>query len=343
MELNEYVMKLSALCGPSGWEKPVADWLTEQVTPFCDEVYTDVMGNVIAVQKCGKENAKRVLLDAHIDEIGLIVTGIEQGFLHFASIGGVDARILPATQVKVLTDEPIYGVIDTMPPHALSAEDMDKPIAMDKLTIDVGMTQEEAEAKIPLGTPVAFDVNPVRMGAHKICGKSLDDRACAAIICKIMEDLHGKKLDADIYYLFSSQEEVGTRGATPGVFAINPDYAIVMDVTHAKTPDAKSIELMDMGKGPAIAIGPNMTYAMTKGLQDTAKQLDIPYQMEVIRGHSGTNAWPIQISREGVATAVVSLPLKYMHTPHEVMDLRDAEAIVQLVSAYVSKTWEVQK
>ena len=138
-------MALSSLNGPSGWEHSVTSWLQERVKPYCDSVHTDVMGNLVAVQKCGNENAKKILLDAHIDEIGLIVTGIEKGFLRFASIGGVDARILPAMQVKVLTEPPIRGIIDSMPPHALSAEDMEKPFAMEKLTIDIAMTQEEAE------------------------------------------------------------------------------------------------------------------------------------------------------------------------------------------------------
>ena len=342
MELKETIKILSAFCAPSGCESPVSSWIMEQVAPYCDEVHTDIMGNVIAVQKCGKENAQRVMMDAHMDEVGLIVTGIEKGFLHFGAIGGVDARILPATQVKVLTDPPIFGVIDTMPPHALSAEEMDKPIAMDKLTIDIGMTQEDAEAAVALGTTVSYYVEPVEMGKYKLAGKSLDDRACDAIIMDIMKNLHGKKLDVDIYYQFSTQEEVGTRGAIPGCFSIDPDYAIVMDVTHAKTPDEKGLEIMDLGKGPAIGIGPNMCYPMTKSLEETAKTQDIPYQMEVIPGHSGTNGWPIQISRGGVATAIVSLPLRYMHTPHEVMDLRDAENTVRLVTAYVLKTWEVQ-
>ena len=342
MTLQETVVALSALHGPSGWEHSVTDWLQERVKPYCDHTYTDVMGNLVSVQSCGKAGAKKILVDAHIDEIGLIVTGIENGFLRFASIGGVDARILPAMQVKVLTEPPIDGIIDSMPPHALRAEDMEKPFAMENLTIDVATSQEEAEAAIPLGTPVVFAVDPVMLGEHQLCGKALDDRACAAIVCKVMEQLKQQNVDADIYYLFSSQEELGARGAAPAVFDIAPDYAIVLDVTHAKTPDAKSIDLCDLGKGPAIAIGPNMTYSMTRGLQETAAALEMPYQMEVIRGNSGTNAWPIQIARSGIATAVVSLPLKYMHTPHEVMDLRDGEAVVKLVAEYIRRMCEVQ-
>ncbi len=335
MELREIIEKLSAMYGPISFEQDVTAWLAEQVKPFCDEVYTDVMGNLIAVKKCGKENAPKMVLDAHIDEIGLIVTGVENGFLRFATLGGVDPRILPALQVKVLTNPPIRGLIDSLPPHALRADEMEKPFEIEKLTIDIGMTQEEAEDAVALGTPVVFDVEPVMLGEHRLCGKSLDDRACAGIIYKVMEQLADEELNLDMYYLFSAQEEVGARGATTAVFDIAPDYAIAMDVNFAKSPDSNGYDQMDMGGGPAIAVGPNMNHKMSSDLIKLAKELEIPYQVDVIRANSGTNAWPIQISRGGVATALISLPLKYMHTPHEVMDLRDGENIVKLVSEYI--------
>lgn len=337
MELKEIIENLSAMSGVSGSEQSVTAWLAECIQPWCDDVFTDVMGNLIAVKRCGVEGAKKVLVDAHIDEIGLIVTGVENGFLRFAAVGGVDARVLPAMQVMVQTEPPIHGIIDSMPPHALSAADMDKPFPMDGLAIDIGMAQEEAEQLVPLGTTVTFDVCPVMLGEHRLCGKALDDRACAGIICAVMERLCDVQLSVDVYYMFSTQEEVGRRGAQAGVFGIEPDYAIVLDVTHAKTPDARDIALLELNKGPAIGVGPNMTHSMTHGLKELASELKMPYQMEVLRGDSGTNAWPIQISRCGVATAVVSLPLRYMHTPHELMDLRDAEAIVKLVAAYISR------
>ena len=337
MELKEIIEKLSGMYGPVGLEHHVTAWLAERVKHFCDETYTDVMGNLIAVKRCGKENAPKMILDAHIDEIGLIVTGIENGFLHFATLGGVDPRILPALQVKVLTNPPIHGLIDSLPPHALKADEMEKPFEIEKLTIDIGMTQEEAEAAVALGTPVVFDVDPVMLGEHRLCGKSLDDRACAGIIYKVMEQLASDELNLDMYYLFSAQEEVGGRGATAAAFEIAPDYAIAMDVNFAKSPDSNGYDQMDMGGGPAIAVGPNMNHKMSSNLIELAKKLEIPYQVDVIRANSGTNAWPIQVSRGGVATALISLPLKYMHTPHEVMDLRDGENIVKLVSEYIRR------
>lgn len=343
MELGILIEELSALTGPAGCEDYVRENIQEKLSPLCDEVWTDVMGNVIGVKHCGKPNARKLLLDAHIDEVGLIVTGIENGFLRFSSLGGIDVRILPATGVRVLAGEGIYGVIDTMPPHALSAADMEKSIPMDQLVIDIGMTQEEAEAAVSLGTSVSFDVQPMRMGGSILCGKSLDDRACAAIILKVMENVRNVQLDVDLYCMFSTQEEVGVRGAAAGVYGIDPDYALVLDVTHARTPEGGRPNLMDMGGGPAVGIGPNMTHSMTKALVDLAKANDIPYQMEVMGGSSGTNAWQIQIARGGVATGVLSVPLKYMHTPHEVIDLKDADLVERLVTIFVQQAGEVLK
>ena len=343
MELATMIVELSSLPGPSGQEDFVREDICAKLEPLCDEVWKDAMGNLIGVKRCGKSQVKKLLLDAHMDEVGLIVTGIERGFLRFSPLGGIDARILPATGVRVLTDSPIYGVIDTMPPHALSASDMDKSVPVDQLVIDIGMTQQEAENAVPLGTPVSFYVWPVRLGESRMCGKSLDNRASAGILLKVMENLKDAELDMDVYCMFSVQEELGVRGAAPGVYGIDPDYALVLDVTHAKTHDARSTGLMEMGGGPAIGIGPNMTRTMTEALVDIAKENNIPYQMEVMSGSSGTNAWQIQIARGGIATGVVSLPLKYMHTPHEVIDLQDAALVERLVTAFVKQAGEVLK
>ncbi|MBR4158028.1 MAG: M20/M25/M40 family metallo-hydrolase [Oscillospiraceae bacterium] len=341
METKELIRELSALGGPSGFEAPAAARIAELLRPLADEVKTDRMGNVIAVKSCGTPNARRLMLEAHMDEIGLIVTGYDKGFLRFATLGGVDPRMLPALEVRVLADEPCYGVIDTMPPHVLSAEEMDKAFAADKLRINVGMAEDEAKARIPLGTPVVFATGCTELGETRLCGKSLDDRACVAILIKTLEAVQNDKLDMDLILLISTQEEVGGRGATTGTFAMDPDYAVAVDVTHAHTPDAKKSETLEMCGGAAIGVGPNMNHNITNALIGIAKENNWPYQIEVMRGSSGTDGWEIQISREGVSTAVVSLPLRYMHTPVEVIDVEDAENIIRLLAELVRKAGEV--
>jgi len=300
-----------------------------------------VMGNVIALRKCGREDAPTVLLDAHMDEIGLIVTGYEGGHLRFNSLGGVDPRMLPAREIKVLADKPLYGVISVMPPHALSSGDMSRALGMDDLYIDIGMDEEGAKAAVKVGTPCVFADGAFLLGEGSICGKSLDNRSCAAIIIKIMERLSTKAPDVNIACLFSVQEEIGLRGAVTGAFGLEPDYAIIMDVTFGKTPDVEERLCLKMGGGPAIGVGPNTNRAFTKKLIDKAARMGIAYQLEVLPGNSGTNAWAIQTSRLGVATALVSLPLKYMHSPVETFRISDAEAVIELVGDFLSDAGEV--
>lgn len=333
MTLRELTIKLCGLPGPSGFEKPVREWIADYICPFADEVKSDAVGNLFALKRCGKPGAKVLMLDAHMDEIGFIVTSVEDGFLKFANIGGVDPRMLPAREVRVLSEPPLFGVIDTMPPHLLAEDEMEKAVEEDKLCIDIGMSQDAALKAAPPGTPVVYASVCEELGNDQLCGKALDDRSCVAIVLKAFEDLSQKQLNVDLCCLISAQEEVGLRGAGVGAWNAAPDYAIVVDVTHAKTPDAKDV-LTDAGKGVAIGIGPNMNNAMTRELFRLAEEKQISHQPEVCSGNSGTNAAAIQVSREGVATALLSLPIKYMHTPFETARCEDMEAVRRLIVAY---------
>ncbi|MGI6012852.1 MAG: M42 family metallopeptidase [Oscillospiraceae bacterium] len=335
MELAELISRLSCLSGPSGFETAARETAAELLRPYVDELQTDAMGNLIGIKRCGKPYAQRLMLDAHLDEIGFLVTGIEDGFLRFANLGGVDPRMLPTREVQVLTEPPVFGVITTIPPEADSDSSADQALDPERLLIDVGMGQDCAKARIPLGTPVVFASGCEQLNKTMICGKALDDRACVAILIRTMEQLQAAVLDVDLYCLISTQEEVGLRGAVTGTYAIVPDYAIAVDVTHAHTPDAKREKTLAMGEGAAIGVGPNMNRNLTNALIDLAEKAGIAHQIEVIAGHSGTNGWVIQTSRAGVSTAVVSLPIKYMHTPVEVGSLCDAESIVELLTQFI--------
>lgn len=336
MELIELTKRLCSLAGPSGFESEVCAYIADYVRPFADEVKTDALGTLLAVKRCGVPGAKMMLLDAHTDEIGMIVTAVEDGFLKFSNLGGIDPRVLPAQEVRVLCpDGPIFGVIDTMPPHALKAEDMDKTVDTEDLSIDVGLSQEEAARRVPLGTPVVFAAGCGEMGSDRLCGKSLDDRSCAAILVKAFEELSAVKLNVDLCLMISTQEEVGGRGAITGAWTAAPDYAVVVDVTFSKSTDGKKV-FTDTGKGAAIGVGPNMNRAMTRELIRLAEEKAIPFQIEVCAGGSGTNAEEIQVSRMGVATALVSLPVRYMHTPFETVSTEDMESVKRLLTEYIA-------
>jgi len=334
MDIRNALERLCSVGAPSGFEHPAAEVAAELLRPLMDEVSIDRMGNVIGVKRCGKKNAKRLLLDAHLDEIGLLVTGIEDGFLRFRSIGGVDPRMLPNRELTILTNPPLYGVVASKPLHTQNGEEKDKSTPIAELFIDVGMTQEQAEAAIPIGTPIAYRESCFALGEDQICGKSMDDRACFVCLLKAAEVLLAKELDVDLYIMGSTCEETGGAGAKVGTFAIKPDWCVAVDVTHGKTPDSSKEQTSVLGGGPAIGVGPNMTRWMTERMKAKAKEQEIPYQLEVMAGHTGTNGWHMQIMREGIATSVLSLPLKYMHTPIEVLEVSDIEAVGNLLAAF---------
>lgn len=328
---------LNDLCsatGPSGFEADVAQLAVQWMRPLVDEAYVDRFGNAIGIRCCGKPGAKKLLLDAHLDEIGLMVTGIEEGYLQFRSIGGVDPRMLPDRELTILTNPPRFGVVACLPPHVQQPGDAGKATPISEMRVDIGLSQAEAERVVPLGTPMVFRGGCFALGERQICGKAMDDRACFAILLRAAELLQDKKLDVDLYLMGSTREEVSGAGAMVGTFALAPDCCVAVDVTHGKTPDSPGSLELELGKGPAIGIGPNMTRWMTQRMLDKAEKEKIPYQTEVMTGHTGTNGWHMQIAREGVATSVVSLPLKYMHTPIEVLEEQDIERVAALLAAF---------
>lgn len=334
MNLKETIQELSALSGPSGFESPVARRAAELLRPFADEVRTDRLGNVIALRRCGRPGAKKLLLDSHLDEIGLMVTDIQEGFLRFRTIGGVDPRMLPGREVRVLAPEPVFGVVACLPPHLSTAETRDKSIPISDMLIDVGMSDREAREKIPVGTPMVYVGDCISLGEKQITGKALDDRSCFSVLARTLELLRGEKPEVDVYVMGSVQEEVGERGAITGTFAVAPDWCVAVDVTHGRTPDAPKERTFPLGCGPVIGIGPNMNRGLTEDLVRLCKNKNIKYELEPMAGSSGTNGWVMQISREGIPTAVVSLPLKYMHTPVETIAPEDGEAAAALLARF---------
>lgn len=328
--MRQALERLCTCTAPSGFESPAAAVAAELLRPLVDEVSIDRMGNVLGVRRSKTPGAPKLLLDAHLDEIGLIVTGVEDGFLRFRSIGGVDPRMLPGRELVVLTDPPLRGLV-----ACPAGGDEDKSVPLNELYVDVGLSQEEAERAVPVGTPMVYRAGCFPLGEDQMCGKSMDDRACFVTLLRAAELLRDKELDVELHILGSTREEVSGAGAVVGTWAVAPDFCVAVDVTHGKTPDGPADKTFELGGGPAIGVGPNMTRWMTERMIAKAKEHGIPYQMEIMSGHTGTNGWEMQISREGVATSVLSLPLKYMHTPVETLSLADMEGVAQLLAAFV--------
>ena len=327
--MRQALERLCTCTAPSGFEGPAAAVAAELLRPLVDEVSIDRMGNVLGVRRSKTPNAPKLLLDAHLDEIGLIVTGVEDGFLRFRSIGGVDPRMLPGRELVVLTDPPLRGLV-----ACPAGGDENKSVPLNELYVDVGLSQEEAERAVPVGTPMVYRAGCFPLGEDQMCGKSMDDRACFVTLLRAAELLHDKELDVELHIMGSTREEVSGAGAVVGTWAVAPDFCVAVDVTHGKTPDGPADKTFELGGGPAIGVGPNMTRWMTERMIAKAKEHGIPYQMEIMSGHTGTNGWEMQISREGVATSVLSLPLKYMHTPVETLSLADMEGVAQLLAAF---------
>ncbi len=335
MTAFEQLARLTQFPGPTGFEGAAAETAAELLRPLADEVWTDTMGSVLGVKRCGKTGAKKLLLDAHLDEVGLIVTGHDRGYLRFSTLGGIDPRILPNREVTVLTDPPLTGIVAGALP-----EDDDKAVSMSDLRIDVGLTQQEAQARIPVGTPVAYREDTFRLGETRVAGKSLDDRSCFYLLLRTLELLRERELDVDVYVLGSVGEEVDSRGAITAAYGVAPDCAVAVDVTFGSSADCSGDECFPLGSGPVIGVGPNIAQWMFRRMKDKAEAEKIPYSVEVMAGSTGTNGWDIQILREGISTAILSIPLRYMHTPLEVIDLGDVEQCARLLAAFVERIGE---
>ena len=333
MDLVKTLEKLSLASGPSGAEDGVRELAAGLLEPYMDEIYVDVLGNLIGRKICSKPGAKRVLIEAHMDEVGFVVTGAKDGFLTLGALGSPDLRHLPGAKLRLLDSPPKSGVIACLPPHVLSETDRKKPIALEDAALDLGLGAEEAEA-IPLGTPAVYDTPPISMGDGLFCGKALDNRAGMAAIFLALSRL-GEQMDpVDLTVLFSVQEELHSPGGIqPALFALEPDYCIVLDVTFADSPDTATLSTIAMGKGTAIGIGPVLNRDLSEGLKQLAKDGQIPHQMEVAARRTDTSADYGQISRAGLPTALLSIPLKYMHSPRELVSLADIEATADLLGA----------
>lgn len=334
MDLKEALFALSSADGPTGNEAGAVSAARALIEPFVSSVTTDQTGNLFAIRACGRFGAPRVLLDAHLDEVCLYVSGAEDGFLTFVNGGGIDDRILPDAEVRILCDPPLRGVITCLPPHLLKADERGKTVPKEQLAIDAALTSEQAAA-IPVGTPVVWATEPNLLQGDHVCGKALDDRAGFAVLLRAMEILQGETLGCDVVVLGSVGEERGMLGARTGAFSMMPHAAVVVDVTFAAQPDCDPDGTFALGCGPVIGICPMLSQGLTGKLRTICEEQEMPHRIEIIAGNPGTNAAATQISREGVPTVMVSVPLRYMHTPREVVRLSDIEQSAQLIAQFL--------
>ncbi len=336
MDIAKVLEELCGVGGVSGGETAAHETALRLLREYAPDAAADKFGNIIGYVNNdeGESNKPLLLLDAHIDRIGMIVTHIDDdGFLKVGGMG-MDRRTLLAQSVTVFGKEKLRGVVSTLPPHV--AEDKKKASKISEISIDVGMTKEQAEKVISPGDLVILDGEFSRLAGTRVCSPATDDRAGVAAVLyalDLLKDEH--KLPFRIAAVFAAQEEVGGRGTAIASYNVNPDYAIAVDVSFAVSSGVSSSEAGKLGKGGMIGIAASLSRRLSEKLISIAREKDIPYQLEAMTGSTGTDADDITVSRGGVETGLISVPQRYMHTPCEVLDTEDIKAVGRLIAEFV--------
>lgn len=331
MELKELLLRLSDDVNIGGINEAI-NTVGKELSGICRIMnYND--GNLIAYFDKGKEET--ILLDAHIDQIGMVVTSVEDnGFIKVSAAGGLDNRMLEGTPVKVHGKHKLVGVFCSTPPH-LSGEKDAEPKKIEELYIDLGM--ENLKELVSLGDKVTFKQTAKVLKNNRITGAAFDNRAGVAALvetAKLIKDLPCKY---NVAMLFSDQEELGLRGAKLKAFGVFPNKAIVVDVNFGDSPDVPKEKSTELGSGAEISVSPVLSNEITKELISVAKSNDIKFSVFAVGGNTSTNADEISVVRTGIPTALVSIPLRNMHTPVEIIDILDVKAVAELLAAFVKE------
>ena len=325
---------------PSGFEQPAQTVVREYAAQHAHEVTTDVMGNVIA--SLNPDGKPRVMLAGHCDEVGFMVRHItDNGFIHFAPIGGVDPHLVPGQKVRIHSSRgPVLGVVGKKAIHLMEPEERKKVLQFHQQWIDIGASSKrEAERRVSVGDPITFAATFERLHRDIVVARGFDDKMGSFVVMEALRLASRMKLKAALFAVSTVQEEIGLRGATTSAFSLDPDAAVAVDVTHGTDyPDAekKRFGEIKLGGGPVLHRGANMNPAVADLLVAAAKKAGLKHQMIGVPGGSGTDAWAIQLARGGVATGLASVALRYMHTPIEVLNLRDLDAAAKLLATFIA-------
>lgn len=333
MNTKELLIQLSNVDGPSGFESQVLNVIEPILQKACDRTWYNRVGTLVGEKKgSGK---KKIGIFAHVDEIGLVVSKIEDGgFLRLEMVGGVDPKVLLAQRLKVYTKKGIVsGIVGTLPPHLQKEEHRSRFPDYDRIFLDVSGDSSASEVRV--GDVCVFDVKAEEMNG-KVCGKALDNRAGCVSLILAAELLQKLKHESDVYFVFSAQEEIAGPGATSMAYELELDEAIVVDVTHANMKHPL-LPMVKLGEGPVLSVGPVIDSELYKRAVAVAQKHGVKTQLEPIPARSGTDTDQIQLTRIGVRTLLISVPLMYMHTPVEVVDPKDVEETARLLALIVAE------
>ncbi|MCE5344284.1 MAG: M20/M25/M40 family metallo-hydrolase [Eubacteriales bacterium] len=354
MDILTYLQEAGPLFGPSGYERDIALWMKARFTPLCDTVEIDPLFNVLATVRPTDPPARggrapKILLCAHMDEIALMVIEIlKDGSLRMGNVGGVDPRILPAAVVTVhghaLNGKPmpLTGVIGAKPPHLLTEEERKQNYKREDLYIDLGLPMEKVKRYVRVGDLVTLSGRAVGLMNERAASKTMDDRACIGVMLEAAERLKHMRHASEITFACTAQEEVGTRGAKVAAHNAKPDLAIILDVSHAPIPASRPDSTVPLD-APAATYGPFIQHKLLKRLMKTAGSHGVKLNMEQAERGTGTDTDAVQIAREGIPCVLIDLPLKYMHTTVELLDmnaLRECGRLVAAFAAEIDEGWD---
>lgn len=342
MQAQDFLKEVTALPGVTGNEGVVAEYIAKQFAPYVDDVHVDGLQCVYAHIK-GK--GPKVMVCAHLDEIGCMVERIEDdGSVRFSFVGGVDPRVMPGMRVRAFGKKTLLGVVGAKAPHLLTADERKKNYAREDMYIDFGMTKAELQKVLNVGDNICFEARYLPLLTDRVVTKTADDRACVAIMLQAAQRLKKMAHDADITFVATCQEEIGCYGAKVGGYTVNPDFGIAFDVTHAHTPGADNMHTHDLNSLVADR-GPFINPYMRSKLDEVAKANNVTLQNAVSPRSTGTDTDNLTLAREGVPTILFSLPLKYMHTNVELISTTAMDEGARLLAAYlceINSTWEAE-
>jgi putative aminopeptidase FrvX len=342
-DILPFLKSLLSVSGLSGYEAPVANLIQEKWTPLVDEINVSRVGSLHGLKRgTGKSPRPSLMIATHMDAIGMRVSKIVDGFLHITHVGGIDVRALPGAEVTVHasgSEEELPAVI-TLPPARFLPESAGDKILMEYLLVDTGLLPREVERRVHVGDLVSFANEPLELAGEVLSGHSVDNRASVAALTVCLQELQNKPHSWDVWAVATVQEETSLLGASTSAFELRPQMAIVVDGSFAKGPGASGWQTSAMGKGVGLCIGPNMHPFLHKTFKELAERLEIPWFLDVTVSHSGTDAFAIQVTAEGIPTALVEFPIRYMHTPVESVALKDIQRTGRLLAEFIASLEE---
>ena len=338
---REFLESLVTAPSPAGYEQPVRHVYQAYTQEFAESVGSDVHGNVIAIRN--PSGNPRLMFAGHCDELGFQVNYVnDQGYIYFNTIGGHDAGLIPGRRVVVHNSKgPVAGVTGRRAVHLTPSSERGKPAKIENIWIDIAVAdKEEAESLVSIGDPITYDTGLQNLRSGVVAGRALDNKIGTWVVAEALRRITKTDLQASVHAVATVQEEIGLRGAETSAYSINPDVAVAVDVTHATDhPNITKQTAGDvkLGGGATISRGPNFNPLVVEKLIEAAESIGISYQLEAAPRGTGTDANAIQLARAGVATGLVSVPLRYMHTPSEVVALSDADGAASLLAAFANR------